>query len=106
VTRPKHDKQLDRIRRQFDALTRLAPAARPVVDPLLRNGMRWLRIPAALLLILGGVFAFLPILGVWMIPLGMLLLAIDVPVLRPVVSNATIRARRLVRRFRRGSTKS
>ncbi len=41
------------------------------------------RIPSAGFLILGGVFSFLPILGLWMLPLGLLLLAVDVPSLRP-----------------------
>jgi hypothetical protein len=35
-----------------------------------------------LLLILGGLLSFLPILGIWMLPLGLLLLAEDLPVLR------------------------
>jgi hypothetical protein len=43
---------------------------------------RWLRIPAGLLLILGGLFSFLPILGIWMLPVGLLLLAEDLPALR------------------------
>ncbi len=41
------------------------------------------RIPVAGLLIVGGLFGFLPILGFWMVPLGLLLLAIDLPPLRP-----------------------
>lgn len=43
---------------------------------------RWVRIPASLLLILGGVFSILPILGLWMLPLGLMLLAEDVRPLR------------------------
>ena len=43
---------------------------------------RWLRIPTALLLTLGGVLWFLPILGLWMLPAGLALLADDVPLLR------------------------
>jgi hypothetical protein len=38
--------------------------------------------PAGLLLILGGLLSFLPILGIWMLRLGLLLLAEDLPVLR------------------------
>ena len=34
-------------------------------------------------LILGGIVGFLPILGFWMVPLGFLVLAIDVPFVRP-----------------------
>jgi hypothetical protein len=41
-----------------------------------------MRIPAGLLLIGGGVFGILPIFGLWMLPLGLLLLAEDVPLLR------------------------
>ena len=36
----------------------------------------------ALLLIAGGLLSFLPVLGLWMLPLGLLLLAEDVPPLR------------------------
>jgi fatty acid desaturase len=43
---------------------------------------RWVRIPVALLLIAGGFVGFLPVLGFWMVPLGLLLLALDVPFLR------------------------
>lgn len=52
--------------------------------------MRWLRSPScrvvrillAILLVLGGIVGFLPILGFWMIPLGLALIAQDVPALR------------------------
>ena len=43
---------------------------------------RWLRIPAGLLLMIGGVFSILPVLGLWMLPLGLMLLASDIPFLR------------------------
>jgi hypothetical protein len=38
--------------------------------------------PAGVLLICGGLLGFLPVLGFWMAPLGLLLLAEDVPPLR------------------------
>ena len=38
--------------------------------------------PAAAVLIVGGLFGFLPILGFWMLALGAVLLAEDVPMLR------------------------
>jgi hypothetical protein len=56
--------------------------------------IRWLRKPSsfavrllvALLLILGGFFSFLPVLGLWMLPLGLLFIAQDVPILqKPLV---------------------
>jgi hypothetical protein len=37
----------------------------------------------AVLLTAGGVVGFLPILGFWMIPLGLILVAQDIPFLRP-----------------------
>lgn len=40
------------------------------------------RIPAGMALIVGGVFGFLPILGFWMAPLGLALMAQDVPIIR------------------------
>ncbi len=36
-----------------------------------------LRIGLGLILILGGIFSFLPILGIWMLPLGLIVLSID-----------------------------
>jgi hypothetical protein len=43
---------------------------------------RYIRIPLSVLLVLGGIFSFLPILGIWMLPLGLLLIAQDVPFLQ------------------------
>ena len=71
--------------------------------------MRWLagpssrvvRIPLALLLIAGGFVGFLPVLGFWMIPLGLLLLAQDVPFIqRPILRGVTW-AERKWRRWRK-----
>jgi len=57
-----------------------------VVQWLRSPGARWLRVPIALLLIAGGCVGFLPVLGFWMVPLGLLVLALDVPILqRPVL---------------------
>jgi hypothetical protein len=55
-----------------------------VVKWLRRPSSRWARIPAGVLLMIGGVFAILPVLGLWMLPLGMVLLAEDVPPLRRI----------------------
>lgn len=49
---------------------------------LLKPSSRWVRIPSGALLVVGGVLSFLPVLGVWMLPLGLALLAEDVPALR------------------------
>lgn len=67
---------------------------------------RWLRLPVGLLLVLGGVFSILPVLGLWMLPIGLLLLAADVPVLRRPMARFAVWAAegwaRLRRRFGRG----
>jgi len=52
------------------------------VSYLLKPSSRWVRIPSGALLVVGGVLSFLPLLGVWMLPLGLALLAEDVPALR------------------------
>lgn len=52
--------------------------------------LRWLRKPSSviarivvgLLLILGGIFSFLPILGIWMLPLGLIIIAQDLTFLQ------------------------
>lgn len=43
---------------------------------------RWVRLPGAFIFIVFGFFGFLPVLGFWMVPLGLLLLADDVPPLK------------------------
>jgi hypothetical protein len=96
-------KESKRLRRQFDALARGIPATRRPIRELLEGRLRLLRLPVAGLLISGGLFSFLPVLGIWMLPLGLMLLAVDVPVLRPVLSAAVIRARRRLAVLRRGA---
>ena len=89
-------KSLLRLERQFDHLERGIPrwASRPI-HWLRRPGVMWIRVPLGLLLIAGGILSFLPILGMWMLPLGFLLLAIDVPFLRtPVVLSSILLQRR------------
>ena len=52
------------------------------LDRLRRPSARWIRVPAGILLICGGFLGFLPVLGFWMLPFGLLLLAIDIPLLQ------------------------
>jgi hypothetical protein len=42
----------------------------------------WVRVPLGLLLIVAGMLGFLPVLGFWMVPLGLVLLALDIALLR------------------------
>lgn len=51
-----------------------------------RPSSRLIRIPLGLLLIVGGILSFLPVLGLWMLPLGLMLIAQDIPFLQgPIV---------------------
>lgn len=43
-----------------------------------------LRIVVGVGMLIGGLLWFLPILGIWMIPLGIAVLAIDIPWMRPI----------------------
>ena len=53
-----------------------------------RPSQRRLRIPLGIALTLGGLLGFLPILGFWMTPIGLALLADDVRLLRRFRSRA------------------
>ena len=77
-----------RFARQIDRLQR----GMPRLGATLRPGSR-VRLPAAVLLIGGGLLGFLPVLGFWMLPLGLLLLAVDLPALRPAAASAVVRMR-------------
>lgn len=83
-----------RLNRQLDRLQRRFPMAAKLLDRIRRPEARWYRIPLGLLLILGGIFSFLPVLGIWMLPLGLLLLAIDLVFLQGPVNTAIVRGTR------------
>lgn len=93
-----------RFRRQFEMLERLVPGARTPLEALRSNRWRLVRLPLALILIVGGLVSFLPVLGIWMLPLGLLLLAVDLPCLRSPISVLIIRGRRSLQRWRRRRT--
>ena len=48
----------------------------------------WVRVPAGIALIGGGVLSFLPVLGIWMLPVGVALLACDVRPMQPPLARA------------------
>jgi len=76
--------ELDRHLVWFEA--KLSPRAAKFIGWLRKPSSRWVRIPIAILLILGGVFSILPVLGLWMLPLGLVLFAQDVPVLQKPIA--------------------
>jgi purine-cytosine permease-like protein len=51
-----------------------------------------LRVGLGMACILGGVLGFLPVLGYWMLPLGLLILSIDFPWVRRFRRRLTVRA--------------
>lgn len=96
VTVPPTDEQAERyISGKIDLLPQW------LATPLhrLRNGDRlWPRLLVGVLLIIGGVFWFLPIVGLWMLPLGMIILAEEVPPLRRWLVGVAMRGERWWRR--------
>lgn len=71
------------LRKAFRRLdSELPPRLAATLRWLRHPASRWVRVPTGLLLILGGLASFLPILGLWMLPLGLLLLATDAPFLQ------------------------
>lgn len=69
---------------------------------LLREpGFMIARIIVGIMFVLGGILAFLPVLGIWMLPLGILILAIDIPVLQGPITRLVICGRRRFSNLRR-----
>ncbi len=98
----------------FQRLKLRAPYAAGFLDWVRRPSSQLIRIPLGVLLILGGIFSILPLLGIWMLPLGLLIMAIDVPILRrPLVYLVLVveewwrgvKARRRARRQQRSERK-
>ena len=69
-----------------EAPDRVARAIRWLRDPK----ARWIRIPLGVLFIIGSMLWFLPVVGIEMLPLGLLLIAQDVPFLREPVGRFMI----------------
>jgi hypothetical protein len=82
-------------------LTKLPDRGRLAIDWLRHPPRRWLRLLAAVLLIGGGIFSILPVLGLWMLPLGLALMSDDVPWLKTPLECS---ARWIDRTWRRGWT--
>src|SRR5689334_11388084 len=89
------DRRLDRAERHLPTLLAdwLAHLRRPSAS--------WVRVPLGILLMFGGFLGFLPVLGFWMLPLGVALLSLDVAMLRRPTARAIISGERHWRRFRR-----
>jgi hypothetical protein len=75
-----HDWRLERL------IDRLPKRIRSTVRFLRQPSRRWLRIFMGTLLTLGGLLWFLPVVGLWMLPVGLALVADDVRFLRSLRS--------------------
>lgn len=84
-----HHRPHHRFEREFARVATVAPW----IGKLRQPGWTLLRVLAAVMLIFGGILAVLPVLGLWMIPLGLMLLAIDIPILQEPLAALIIRAR-------------
>ncbi|WP_099182078.1 hypothetical protein [Gluconobacter frateurii] len=74
---------------QMQALIRKLPEwMQKTLSWLRKPERKWVRIPAGILFMLGGCMAFLPVLGVWMVPVGILLLSEDIPFFRRLMEKA------------------
>lgn len=52
---------------------------------------KWLRIVLGVSLVLGGILGFLPIVGFWMLPLGFIVLSVDIPLVRRFTRKVSLR---------------
>lgn len=59
---------------------------------------RWVRTTIGAVLVILGFLGFLPILGFWMIPLGLLILSVDIAFVRRLRRLATVRLGVFLRR--------
>lgn len=80
--------QPDPLDRAFERLKALLPPrAGRWLEALRSPRAAWVRIPLGLLCIVASAFWFLPVIGIEWLPLGLLLLAQDVPFLRRPVGH-------------------
>lgn len=82
VAPPATEPAQQRERRLERLIERLPRRLQSAVRWLRRPSSRWVRVPAGVLLIAGSLLSILPLFGLWMLPLGLVLLAEDVPMLR------------------------
>ena len=80
--------------------TKLPDRGRRAVEWLCEPSRRWLRLGAAVFLILGGFLSVLPVFGLWMLPLGLALMSDDIPWLKVPLEKAARGIERLWARVR------
>src|SRR5205085_8582832 len=78
ITSQHHERHLERL------IDRLPERLQKIIRWLRRPGLHWVRLVAGVLFIAGSFLSILPIFGIWMLPVGLVLLAEDIPPLRRV----------------------
>ncbi len=74
-----HRAEIERHLAWFES--KLPPKSARFVGWLRKPSSRYVRLPVGVALVGGGLLSFLPILGLWMLPLGLVLISQDIPVL-------------------------
>ena len=93
--------------RAFEGLERETPDTVTHILPWVRDPKsRWVRLPLGILCLIASFFCFLPVVGLELFPIGLLLIAVDVPFLRRPVARMMLwleeKWGRLRRRHREG----
>jgi len=73
-----HEQRIERL------IGRLPKRLQVIIRWLCQPGFRWVRVLAGLLFIAGAFLSILPVFGIWMLPLGLMLLGEDIPPIRRV----------------------
>jgi hypothetical protein len=77
--------------RAFDVLERETPDRVSRAIRWLRSpASRWVRLPLGVLFIIGGLLWFLPVVGIELLPIGLLLIAQDVPFLQKPIGRGML----------------
>ncbi|HWJ86820.1 MAG TPA: hypothetical protein VNS12_01955 [Pelagibacterium sp.] len=94
-------KERTRLERLFLRIESRFPRIGKVLYRLRQPRAIFIRVPLGILLLLGGLLSFLPVLGLWMLPLGLLLLSIDLPFLQRPLNGLVLRSERRWKLWRR-----
>ena len=81
-----------------EKLDRLPPRIAQAVYRLRNARPAWLKLVAAALLIVGGLLWFLPLVGIWMLPLGLILVADQFPATKRLLVKLLLRIKRPIKR--------
>jgi hypothetical protein len=98
----RQDRDKELLDQAFEGLERETPDRITNAIRWVRNPKsRWVRLPLGVLCIVASFFWFLPVIGIEFLPIGLLLVAQDVPFLRRPVARLMLWLEQKWRRFRR-----